>query len=50
VIRPKTKSDAAKDKVEDIPSEVQSLLNKYKDIVVDDFPSSLPPMRATTIT
>lgn len=43
LIRPKT--IVAAKKVKDIPQEVQKLLKKYEDIVVDDLPSLLPPMR-----
>jgi hypothetical protein len=31
--------------MEDMPEEVQNLLENFADIVVDDFPSSLPPIR-----
>lgn len=44
VIKPKTVMTTTS-KVDDVPKEVQALLNKYKDIVVDELPSSLPPIR-----
>jgi hypothetical protein len=30
--------------VEDLPKKIQELLEKISDIVVDEFPSSLPPV------
>ncbi|XP_059075260.1 uncharacterized protein LOC131875213 [Cryptomeria japonica] len=43
LIRPNT--IVAAEKVKEVPQEVQKLLNKYEDIVVDELPSSLLPMR-----
>lgn len=43
IIRPKYIMTVAK--LEDVPKEVQTLLNKYQDIVVDELPSSLSPIR-----
>ena len=33
-------------KVDDLPDEIQELLEEYIDIVVDELPRSLPPMRS----
>eukprot|EP00253_Pinus_taeda_P003807 PITA_03807 len=32
-------------KVSDLPIEIQEMLEKYYDIIVDDFPNELPPIR-----
>jgi hypothetical protein len=32
--------------MEDFPEEIQELLENFADIVVDEFPSSLPPIRS----
>ena len=32
-------------KVSDLPIEIQEMLEKYCDIIVDDFPNELPPIR-----
>jgi hypothetical protein len=34
--------------VDDLPGEVQELLEEFTDIVVDELPSSLPPMRSVS--
>ena len=31
-------------KVSDLPIEIQEMLEKYCDIIVDDFPNELPPI------
>jgi hypothetical protein len=31
--------------IDDFPEEVQELLDKFSDIVVDEMPNSLPPIR-----
>jgi hypothetical protein len=33
-------------KISDLPIEIQEILNEYCDIVVDDFPNELPPIRS----
>lgn len=43
IIRPKTTLTTSC--VDDVPKEVQVLLNKYQDIVVDEILNALPPMR-----
>ena len=37
--------DAAADDKEEVPREVQVFLDKYEDIVVEELPNSLPPIR-----
>ena len=32
-------------KISDLPVEIQDMLNKFHDIVVNDLPSELPPKR-----
>jgi hypothetical protein len=34
--------------MDDFPKEVQELLDNFADIVVDEFPNSLPPIRSIT--
>ena len=31
-------------KIDELPGEIQKLLEEYVDIVVDDFPDELPPV------
>ena len=45
VLIPKPKDNTKTDKKEPIPNEVQKLLQKYKDIIASDLPTSLPPIR-----
>jgi hypothetical protein len=33
-------------KIDDLPIEIQKLLEEYGDIVVNDLPNSLPPIRS----
>ena len=35
-------------RVDDLPEEVQELLEEFADIVVDELPHSLPPMRSVS--
>jgi hypothetical protein len=35
-------------KVDDLPKEIQELLEEFTDIVVDELPHSLPPMRSVS--
>ena len=32
-------------KISDLPIEIQEMLEHYCDIIVDDFPNELPPIR-----
>jgi hypothetical protein len=32
--------------MDDLPTEVKAMLNEFFDIIVDDFPNSLPPMKS----
>ena len=34
-----------KNDISDLPLEIQDMLSEYGDIIVDDFPSELPPIR-----
>jgi hypothetical protein len=35
-------------RMDDLPDEVQELLEEFADIIVDELPSSLPPMRSVS--
>jgi hypothetical protein len=35
-------------RVDDLPEEIQELLKEFTDIVVDELPRSLPPMRSVS--
>jgi hypothetical protein len=35
-------------RVDDLPEEIQELLEEFADIVVDELPHSLPPMRSVS--
>jgi hypothetical protein len=32
--------------LDDLPAEIKALLAEFTDIIVDDFPNALPPMRS----
>jgi hypothetical protein len=32
--------------LDDLPAEIKALLTEFTDIIVDDFPNALPPMRS----
>ena len=35
-------------RVDDLPEEIQELLGEFADIIVDELPRSLPPMRSVS--
>jgi hypothetical protein len=35
-------------KIDDLPGEIQELLEEFADIVVDELPCSLPPIKSIT--
>ena len=44
----KTKIVLTSTRVDDLPGEVQELLEEFTDIVVDELPHSFPPMRSVS--
>lgn len=45
ILKPKDESDFVINKGKDTPKEVLQLLERYKCIVVDEMPNTLPPIR-----
>ena len=49
VVIGKPKTILINTKIDDIPDEVQDLLNKHMNIIVDEFPNDLPQLKVPVI-